>query len=47
MMLVSMTPGQIVVKPTPADFNSARRQSENMNTAALLVEYAFIVADGV
>ncbi|COZ23631.1 Uncharacterised protein [Mycobacterium tuberculosis] len=29
-MLVSMTPGQMVVSPTPAASSSARKQSENM-----------------
>src|SRR5947208_14405443 len=41
-MFVLITPGQTVVSPTPAWSSSARRQSPNMNTAALLVEYAFI-----
>ncbi len=37
-MLVLMMPGQIVVNPIPAEDNSARRQSENMYTAALDVQ---------
>jgi len=37
-MLVSVVPGQIVVSPTPASSSSARRQSENMYTAALDVQ---------
>ena len=41
-MLVSITPGQTVVSPIPAESSSARRQSPNMYTAALLVQYAFI-----
>ena len=38
MMLVCTIPGQMVLTPMPDLANSARRQSENMNTAALLVE---------
>ena len=37
-ILVSVVPGQIVVSPTPASSSSARRQSENMYTAALDVQ---------
>ncbi len=39
-MLVWTGPGHTVVKPIPAASSSARRQSENMYTAALLVQYA-------
>ena len=37
-ILVSMMPGQTVVSPMPAASSSARRQSENMYTAALDVQ---------
>ncbi len=37
-MLVLITPGQTVVNPTPAEASSARRQSENMYTAAFEVQ---------
>ena len=45
-MPVPITPGQIVVNPMPAESSSARRQSENMYTAALEVQYAFITLTG-
>jgi hypothetical protein len=42
MMLVLTMPGHTVVNPTSAASSSARRQSENMYTAAFDVQYAFI-----
>ena len=37
-VLRSVTPGQMVVSPMPAESSSARRQSENMYTAAFDVQ---------